>query len=189
MFTVASGFWFDTIAADANTSYMDSTVMLPFTIGGIIFIIGCYLGFFEVINSDPGHAEEMRKTVFYMSYSDLKKTYRCGGMEISDGDLFYSWSGSFAYFIGALIYMVGCLSGVSYFLNLCTSMGVGLSLFDAVGAGANVLGGALFWYGGMCEFIINECHCFRPKDSEWWVAILNAVGGFLFFGSGVGESA
>jgi len=137
VFTVASAFWFDAVTVEDSTEYMDSCVGLPFIIGCIIFVVGCYLGFFEVINSDPTHSSEQKKTILWISYSELKRRPEYEGI----GDLFYSYTGSLAYFVGAVIYMVGCLAGVSYVSTLCTTLGMSLTLFTYIGQVANTLGG------------------------------------------------
>jgi len=185
VFTVASAFWFDVVAKVDSGSpvYSDSCVGIPFTIGCVIFLVGCMLGWIEVINSDPKHSSEIRTTRVWASWS----TFRGDMADTGElGAAWWSYTGSMAYLVGAVVYMVACLAAVSYVNVWVTGIGMSAEAFFWTGALSNISGGLCFWYGGACEMIINDWTAFRFEEKEWWVSGLNGLGGFLFFVSGAG---
>lgn len=185
LFTFGAGFDYlmpkAPIPEDRLRIRKSATVLWPYFVGGLFFIVGGYLGYYEAINL--GRGEDQRDQLRNFVWPS-----RVGGAWALDIDdrVWHSHWGYMAYSVGAVWFQLGI--GV----QLLVENGV-VPSGDAASACAWVYfasafgGGVLFCVGAALAVDHNESWRLGRAAEElvWWVANLNFVGSLLFLVGGV----
>lgn len=135
----------------------------PVAIGGVMFTVGSYFGYLQLINI----ATDQEDQVVYLC-PDWKEVAK----RITTPS---SFVGTMAYFVGASIFNCGIVT--AFFPDRSPLV---TFLFMAI---PNLIGGSLFVVGGVCELIHNRLFCGGAGIDEpaWWCSMANFLGGVHFF--------
>eukprot|EP00929_Paragymnodinium_shiwhaense_P005466 TRINITY_DN10748_c0_g1_i1.p1 TRINITY_DN10748_c0_g1~~TRINITY_DN10748_c0_g1_i1.p1 ORF type:complete len:528 (+),score=84.99 TRINITY_DN10748_c0_g1_i1:68-1651(+) len=136
-------------------------VKVPTLYGGTAFLVGIYLTYFELINMN---SDVDAKEINYL-WCDWKALTSIG-IEVA------SIMGSLMYLVGALLYTVSQVSDCFFVEGELREY-----LFDW----PLIVGGFLFFTGGLCELKVNNVFCTPPTSLVWWAAVLNTFGGLCFW--------
>jgi len=146
---------------DLSSGLLYHLTKIPNIYGGLCFLVGVYLVYFELINM---FSDVDTRKLNYL-WCDMGPL-----MSLESG--LPSVLGALAYVVGALIYTV---AQVSDFYEL--EEGWRSALVDW----PYIIGGFLFFAGGLCELRINRVFSSPPTTSVWWVSVLNTCGGLAFW--------
>jgi len=163
---------------------------LPYVCGSLLFILGCYFGFFELINLNVDTSKG-EVNFFWCDWRGLAALLRQPGHGQAGGHhgqqqveqeeagndrrhwihAISSIVGWLTYLIGAAFYTVGVVADACepspFYANLLVTW-------------PEFFGGALFALGGVCEVLHNEVYARLPVTLVWWVSFLNFTGGICF---------
>jgi len=181
VFTAASALWYSKAVFSDVRHNEFAAVSFPYFLGAALFTVGCYAGYFEVINSDARQAQSMGAgDLIYgpVSWAFCKQK---GGITAE------SYVGAVSYLAGSLLYNVGTLFGCDFMENLYAVPPVDKILPIILASSPNVIGGVCFAIGGAMEMKINNFFSFDFQDIGWWVSFFNGGGGFLFFVGGLAD--
>jgi len=147
---------------DESSDLLYSVTSLPTWFGGTMFLIGCYLGYFELINMDTDVSEHVN--YIWCDWREL--------ITLLDKNPVTSILGWAVYFVGAVFFEVALTAAL---FDLSTALKYWLCDWPLV------IGGSLFFVGGLCEVLHNDCFSTPPIYFVWWVSALNCCGGFTFW--------
>jgi len=161
LFLSASVFWL--YQTNSGNEDIHILVTVGFFSATIFFLIGSYLGYYEVINAqtDPNPHRKM-----YCFPSPGKKTANF-------------WT-ALAYLIGCVFYQITFTSDVLQMTYPENSVAQWLIARVPLLAGS-----VCFGLGGLGEMKLNKCWKWTPYKLGWYTAWFNSVGGILFFGAGM----
>eukprot|EP00928_Gymnodinium_smaydae_P062909 TRINITY_DN4663_c0_g4_i2.p1 TRINITY_DN4663_c0_g4~~TRINITY_DN4663_c0_g4_i2.p1 ORF type:complete len:523 (+),score=50.47 TRINITY_DN4663_c0_g4_i2:51-1619(+) len=174
---------------DAPHRMVFNLMKLPLLVGTIIFFVGIYMGYLELINMDTD-TNEGKMNFFWCDWKGLLKLLQEESEdEESEKQVYWyqAWSsiaGWVTYMIGAVLYLMG---------NSLDLFTMDTSWHVAVVDWPLLLGGFFFFLGGLCEVIHNRVWATLPTTLVWWSSVLNGVGGAGYWLSScpnwVGEEA
>jgi len=156
--------WIDLITTYAigTPEMLYELTKVPNLVGGFFFMAGIYLSWFELINMDSEKLNANKLHYFWVSIESVTDL----GIDKA------SYVGALTYLLGAVLYTI---SQVSDFWEL--TPGVHNVLIDW----PLIVGGLMFFLGGVCELKINKVFESAPTRLVWWVAVLNCYGGLTFW--------
>jgi len=156
--------WIDLIRTYAigTPELLYELTKVPNLVGGTFFLGGIYLVCFELINRDSEKLNH--KNIHYLGVH----TEAVADLRIEKA----SYVGSFMYLIGAVLYTISQVAAFWHSAPLWHNR-----LID----GPLILGGFLFFTGGLCELKINKVFTSAPTRLVWWVSVLNCYGGLTFW--------
>jgi len=139
----------------------NSFTAVPVFVGSLFFTAGCYFTYLQLINI--GNTEV--QSLFFL-WPDWSKVSAISSK--------LSVVGTFAYFIGALLYNVCTLSDV--FPKVSIDYGYYLVNLPSV------FGSTGFLIGGVCEFVHARSFLGKSDDHRvWWSSFLSLIGCVSFF--------
>mmetsp|Transcript_75606 Transcript_75606/g.196735 ORF Transcript_75606/g.196735 Transcript_75606/m.196735 type:complete len:445 (+) Transcript_75606:67-1401(+) len=160
---------FGAAGKDVWPSLSEVLTARPSFAGAILYTVGTYLLYFEVINI--GIKSNEKVNYVWCNWKQLREEYDVGWSSITGG---------VAYFVGALFYQVSCTAGfVGMWAPLPESLQkpiLQLPLF---------VGGVLFVVGGISELCHNQVLTSKPDTLVWWVSVFNFSGAVCFCISGI----
>lgn len=166
IFTITS---FSANAGDRLGANLHPMTSWSVTAGGLCYIISTYLMCLETVNLDRTHSTWSP----FPSPSDRER-WTTLGITI------WPYGASVTYFVGALVYFVPIVS--TLFIEAHEWL---RSLETILVVIPYIVAGFLFALGGLCECIDNRTFTSLLCTSGWWGALINLIGGILFFAAGV----
>jgi len=149
-----------------STSLAYALINWPIFLGNVCYALGCYAGYFELINMDLSEHSKHNDNgatlnFFWCDWLGLKVRHRL------------PWSS----ILGWVFYMVSAMLFV-----VSTAMDLSNLAEDTRGLTfcLDVCGGLGFALAGACEVIHNRCYVSLPVTLVWWVSIFNLFGGISF---------
>eukprot|EP00930_Biecheleria_cincta_P047579 TRINITY_DN33007_c0_g1_i1.p1 TRINITY_DN33007_c0_g1~~TRINITY_DN33007_c0_g1_i1.p1 ORF type:complete len:513 (-),score=62.36 TRINITY_DN33007_c0_g1_i1:772-2310(-) len=142
--------------------YADVLIDPPCFAGGLLFIAGGYMTYFEVINT--GAERGSRKQYILFTWSELQRKHNVK---------FESLAGAIAYFVGAVIYQIPCT--VALFADEISP-----TWRPVLFAWPSLIGAICFVLGGVCECAHNHVFSFHFDKLAWWGSALNFLGDVCF---------
>jgi len=161
---------------DPKVVYYAMTKMI-FLYACLLYLIGVYLGYQELINlGEDTRVDEGRPNYFYCNFVAL---HRDRGVALS------SIAGWIFFGIGALFYLVGCVStlfdGVPEEMTLLKPWEITPYWNNILCDWSYLNGGICFFLGGVAEVVHNEVSFRAPLKLEWWMSVADFFGGLGFW--------
>ena len=156
-----------------------ATVLWPYFVGGLFFVVGGYLGYHQAINLGVGEDEARKMRRFVLPRRGADGAWR---LDI-DPRVWHSHYGYLSYTVGACVFQLGIAVEIAV-ANGYAHWSPGLDwvyFFSGFG------GGVLFVVGA--SFAVDHNESWRPtlasEELVWWIANCNFLGSLLFLLAGV----
>jgi len=156
--------WIDVITTYAigTPEMLYELTKIPHLVGGTFFLGGIYLAWFQLINIDSEKLNDNNIRYLWVSIDAVT------GLGIETA----SYVGSLMYLLGAVLYTIAQVADFWELAPLWHNRLIDWPL---------ILGGFLFFTGGLCELKINKVFTSAPTRLVWWVSVLNCYGGLTFW--------
>eukprot|EP00746_Dinoflagellata_sp_MGD_P135785 gnl/MRDRNA2_/MRDRNA2_69834_c0_seq1.p1 gnl/MRDRNA2_/MRDRNA2_69834_c0~~gnl/MRDRNA2_/MRDRNA2_69834_c0_seq1.p1 ORF type:complete len:467 (-),score=54.72 gnl/MRDRNA2_/MRDRNA2_69834_c0_seq1:107-1507(-) len=166
VFTITSTLGFVASKGHILHDIEHSIVFIPNVFGALLYTFGAYLNVFQLINFEMLHDESF-------NIDDLKFRYWvCNWKPVIAQAGKESCIGILSYFVGALLFQVGCCAAVFTLGPLWEKLLVGWT---------GIIASVLFCVGAFMELLENDCFCNpKPATCMFWVCVFYSIGGINF---------